>query len=353
MTQVGVVTDREIPRNMRVGVLYEPKVFRVEDREVPEPGPNEVLVKVGSVGICGSDVHYYEHGRIANHVVRAPMILGHEAGGRIVSVGPGVEPARLGERVAIEPGVPCRRCHQCKEGRYNLCAEMRFFATPPVDGAFAEYVTIAADFAHPVPDSMSDDAAGLMEPLSVALWACGRVHVGPGSRVLISGAGPIGLLNLQVARALGATEVVLSDVSPERLEAAVRYGAQQVLDARTESTADLDPEFDSFIECSGAEEAVRQGIHAVRAGGRITLVGMGADDFALPVGVIQIREMTVMGSCRYANTYPTGIALAARGLVDLDSMVSARFGLEDAEEALNRSGNPNVLKLIVRPGDMP
>ena len=217
------------------------------------------MIQIGSVGICGSDVHYYQHGRIAEYVVREPLVLGHEAGGRIVAVGAGVDPARIGERVALEPGVPCRVCRECKAGRYNLCRDVRFFATPPIDGTFAEYVALEADFAHPIPDSLSDDAAGLIEPLSVAVWACAKAGVGAGSRVLISGAGPIGIMNVQVARALGATEVVVSDVAPARLAAARTFGATRTLDARTENAVDAGIEVDAYIDCSGAPPAINAG----------------------------------------------------------------------------------------------
>lgn len=350
MTPSEVISSIEpLPAMMRVNVLYEPGLMKVEDRPVPEPRSNEVLVEVRSVGVCGSDAHYYRHGRIAHHIVQKPLVLGHEAGGRIVTVGPDVDPARLGERVAIEPGVPCRVCDQCKSGHYNLCNDMVFFATPPVDGAFAQYVVIAADMAHRVPDAVSDDAAGLMEPLSVAIWACEKADVGPASRVLIAGAGPIGLVNLQVARARGATNVIVSDVSLTRLEAARRFGAKRVIDAGSQRLDDLGEEVDSFIDCSGAEAAVQQGIRAVRAGGRVVLIGMGRDELVLPVGVIQVREILLTGTCRYANTYRVAIALVAQGLVDLDGMVTGRFGLDQAEDALNQDRDPAALKVVVEP----
>lgn len=339
-----------VPVTMRVSVLRAAGDIAIEERAVPQPGDGEVLVQIGSVGICGSDVHYYRHGRIAEYVVLEPMILGHEAGGRVVAVGAGVPTDRVGERVALEPGIPDRTCRECKEGRYNLCPQVRFFATPPIDGTFAEYVTIPADFAHPIPDSISDDGAGLIEPLSVGVWACGKVQVGPGTRVLITGAGPIGLMNVQVARAMGATDIIVSDIEPAKLEVATRLGATRVLDARTENAAELGLEVDAFIECSGAQIAVQQGIRAVRPAGHIVLVGMGADEISLPIGLIQGRELVITGTFRYANTYPTAIALAARGLIDLDSMVTGHFTLDDAEIALNQDRNPTAIKTVVRPG---
>ena len=347
----STATVPTVPADMRVSVLVQAGEVRAETRAVPTPAAGEVLVQIGSVGICGSDVHYYRHGRIAEYVVRQPLVLGHEAGGRIVAVGEGVESGRIGQRVALEPGVPCRHCRECKHGRYNLCPDVQFFATPPVDGAFAEYVTIAADFAHPIPDSISDDGAGLIEPLSVGVWACAKAEVGAGSKVLISGAGPIGLMNVQVAKALGATEIVISDIADDRLDLARRFGATRTLNARTENAADLGVEVDAFIDCSGAEVAVRQGIRAVRPAGRVVLVGMGADDISLPVGLIQGRELVITGTFRYANTYPTAIDLAASGLIDLDGMVTGHFGLEQAEQALALGTTAGSIKVIVRPGE--
>lgn len=334
---------------MGVSVLRGVGDVVVEERPVPRPRDDEVLVRVGSVGVCGSDVHYFRHGRIGEYVVRAPLVLGHEAGGVVVGVGGSVSPDRLGERVAIEPGVPCRRCRECTTGHYNLCRDVRFFATPPVDGAFAGYVTVAADFAHPVPDSLSDDAAGLVEPLAVAVWACRRADVGLGSRVLVAGAGPVGLLTAAVARAAGALDVVVTDVRPERLDAATAAGATRVLDARTEAPADIGVEVDAFVDCSGAQAAVSAGVRAVRPAGDVVLVGMGADDVVLPLGLLQGNELRVTGGFRYAHAYPTAIALAASGLVDLDALVTATFGLDDVVAALEASEDPRSTKVVVRP----
>ncbi len=343
--------NEPVTPTMRASVLREAGVLNVEERPVPVAGPGEVLVAVGSVGVCGSDVHYYRHGRIAEYVVHEPLVLGHEAGGRVVAVGDGVDAHRVGQRVALEPGVPCRTCRECKAGRYNLCREVRFFATPPVDGAFAEYVVIPGDFAHPVPDTVSDDGAALIEPLSVGVWACSKAAVGAGSRVLVTGAGPVGLMVAQVARAMGATEVVVTDLAPQRRRVASKFGATQVLDPRIEDPVELGPEVDALVDCSGAEPAVRQGIRAVRPSGHVVLVGMGADDLSLPVGLVQGRELTVTGTFRYANTYPTAIALAASGRVELDAMVTGHFGLDEVEEALTApERDPDSIKVVVRPG---
>ncbi|MEP6463615.1 MAG: NAD(P)-dependent alcohol dehydrogenase [Frankiaceae bacterium] len=332
-------------------VLHGVADVRLENRAVPKPGPREVLVEVRSVGVCGSDVHYYEHGRIGDFVVDSPLVLGHEASGAVVGVGSDAHRLSLGQRVALEPGVPCLHCEQCRSGRYNLCPDVRFFATPPFDGAFAAYVTIHEDFAFAVPDSMTDDAAALIEPLSVGVWANRKAAVVPGDRVLVTGAGPIGLLAMQVARCFGAQDVTITDVNPYRLDVALRTGATRALDVRQTPLAEAGVTADVLLECSGAPAVIADGIRALRPAGRAVLVGMGGDEVPLPLATVQSRELTITGTFRYANTYPAAIALAAAGRVDLDALVTGHFSLLDAEEALRASRyDDRTIKAIVTPG---
>ncbi|MDX6504978.1 MAG: L-iditol 2-dehydrogenase, partial [Gaiellaceae bacterium] len=223
-----------------VAVLYEPGDVRIEQRPVPAPADREVLVEVRTVGVCGSDVHYYEHGRIGSYVVERPLVLGHEVAGVVVERGARAQRHPVGQRVALEPGVPCGSCEECRLGRYNLCTDVRFFATPPVDGAFADFVTIHEDFAFALPDGMSDDVGALMEPLSVGIWACRKAGVTAGDRVLVTGAGPIGLLAMQVAKAFGATDVAISDVNEHRLAVAERMGATRILHAGRDVPGEVD-----------------------------------------------------------------------------------------------------------------
>lgn len=343
--------SEQLPDTMRAAVLHRAGELSVEQRPLPVPGPDEVLVEVGAVGVCGSDAHYFQHGRIGGFVVREPLVLGHESAGRIVATGPRVPGGRIGQRVSVEPGVPCRRCHECRHGRYNLCPDVRFFGTPPVDGAFCQYVTVPADFAHPVPDSMSDEAAALIEPLSVGVWAARRAGVAPGSRVLVAGAGPIGLVTAQMSGVFGAREVVVSDPSPHRREAALRFGATAVIDGSggDGSGNDGGDGFDAFIDCSGAAAAVVAGVRAVRRAGTVVLVGMGADEVALPVDVLQRRELHLTGTFRYANTWPLAIDLVSRGRVDVDGLVTARLPLERVVEPLSGTDPRHGIKSVVFP----
>jgi L-iditol 2-dehydrogenase len=232
-------------------------------------------------------------------------------------------------------------------GRYNLCPDVVFFATPPVDGAFADYAVIHEDFAFALPDSLSDDVGALMEPLSVAIWACRKAGVTAGDRVLVTGAGPIGLLVMQVAVAFGATQVEISDVNETRLALAARTGATRTLvSGRDEpSIADV------LIECSGHPAAVAAGIGAVRPAGVAVLVGLGPHETGeLPLAKIQTQEIWVTGTFRYANTYPTAIALAANGRVDLEAIITGHYELDSTEDAL-RIGreDPGSVKVMIHP----
>ncbi|MEV0600090.1 NAD(P)-dependent alcohol dehydrogenase [Streptomyces sp. NPDC050315] len=340
----------DLPETMRAAVLVAPKQLEIQERPVPRPGHGQVLVRVEAVGVCGSDVHYYEHGRIGDFIVRSPMVLGHEPGGTVVALGPGARRHTLGQPVSIEPGVPCGRCAQCRQGRYNLCPDVSFYATPPVDGALCEYVAVDEDFAHPVPESLGTEGAALLEPLSVGVWAARKARIAPGARVLVTGAGPIGLVALQSARAFGASEVVVTDVAPQRLAVARELGATATVDARRTRLADTGYEPDVLLECSGAPAAAEEGLRALGRAGRAVLVGMGGDTIPLPLAHVQNFEIEVTGTFRYANTWPTAISLAASGEVDLARLVTHRYGLEDSGVALTAgAADPAAIKAVVRP----
>jgi L-iditol 2-dehydrogenase len=336
----------------RAAVMHGTHDVRLEDVPVPEPGKDEVLVEIKAVGVCGSDVHYYEEGRIGSFVVEEPLILGHESMGTVVALGDNASKHEIGDRVTLEPGVPDGTCRECRAGRYNLCPNVRFFATPPIDGAFTNYVSINEDFAFSLPDGLSDNAGALMEPLSVGIWACKKGRVTAGDHVLVTGAGPIGLLAMQVAFAQGATEVTLTDVADERLEIARRLGATRTLNVAEEPLVEAGIEADVLIECSGNERALGDGIHCLRPAGIAVVVGMGPnEETSVPLSFIQTSEIMLTGTFRYANTYPTAIDLAATGKVDLDAMVTSRYGLPDTAEALQASGkDPANVKPMVIPG---
>ncbi|TDO89885.1 NAD(P)-dependent alcohol dehydrogenase [Enemella evansiae] len=341
--------NSEIPDagTMAASVLQPDLTVSVEERQMPVPDPDQVLVRIEAVGVCGSDVHYYRHGRIGGFVVDGPIVLGHESAGTIVAVGSGVDPARVGERVSIEPQRSCRVCEWCKRGEYNLCPQIEFYATPPIDGVFADYGLIQSDFAHTIPDDMSMESGALLEPLSCGIAAVRKAGIEPGSSVLITGCGPIGIICAQAAKAYGASEVVMTDLLAERREIALRFGATRVVDPAAEQVPDAS--FDAFIDATGALPAVRSGIAAVKPGGCAVLVGMGDDDMNLPVSTITAREINLTGIFRYNNTWPAAIAMVQQGTVDLDSLVTGRFGLAEVQHALDIDNQPDVLKSIVEP----
>jgi len=344
-----MTTTTNLPETMTASVLTGVKALAVQEMPLPPVADDEVLMRIAAIGVCGSDTHYYRHGRIGDFVVDGPLILGHECSGTIVAVGSDVPDTRVGERVAIEPQRNCRRCRECRAGRYNLCPNMEFYATPPIDGAFAEYAVIRSEFAHPVPDSLSDEAAALLEPLSVAITTMRKAGIVPGSSILIAGAGPIGIICAQTAKAFGAAEIIVTDLVAERRERAVHYGATRTIDPREVDIASAGLDVNAFVDASGSPRAVFDGIKAVRPAGTAVLVGLGSPEMNLPIEHIQNLEITVTGIFRYTDTWPAAIHLVASGQVDLDSLVTGRFDLDHAAAALESDADPDSLKSIVYP----
>ena len=337
----------------RAAVLHGVEDLRLDERPVPAPSAGEVLIAVGAVGICGSDVHYLQHGRIGSFVVDAPMVLGHESGGTVVGVGAAVTSLQVGDRVAIEPGVPCRRCTFCKIGRYNLCADVHFLATPPIDGSMASFIVHAADFCYRLPDSIELEEAAMLEPLSVGIHACRRGGVVVGSKVLVTGAGPIGLTSLMAARAAGADYVAVSDPVEGRLAYASRAGADATANATivgaVRNLAEAVGGFDVAIDCSGAESAVSDAIFATRSGGKVVLVGLGSEELTLPIVESATREVDLLGVFRYANTYPTALSMVASRRVDVASLITDRYPLAEVHEAFQVAGatGDTTIKVMV------
>jgi len=313
------------------------------------------------VGICGSDVHYWTNGRIGDFIVKAPMVLGHEAAGVVSEVGEGVNHLKPGDRVAIEPGVPCRACDFCKSGRYNLCLDIVFCATPPVHGNLCHYYTHAADFCYKLPDHMTMEEGALLEPLSVAVHACRRAGVGIGKTVLVCGAGPIGLVCLLTAKAMGATQVIITDISAGRLEVAKSLGADHTVlvgkeDAEVLASqigAKLGSPPDITIECSGAESSIRLGIFATKSGGILVLVGLGPAEIKIPIVNAAVREVDIRGIFRYANCYPVALDLVASGRVNVKPLVTHRFKLEETVQAFEtaRTGAGGAIKVMISCSD--
>ncbi|MFS6530450.1 NAD(P)-dependent alcohol dehydrogenase [Microbacterium aurugineum] len=339
-----------VPSTMYASVLTGPKRVELESRPVPSPGEGGVLIKVTAVGVCGSDTHFFESDAVGDIVVRDHVVLGHETAGEIVAVGAGVDASRVGTRVAVEPQTPCRACRFCKRGAYHLCPSIRFFGAWPVDGSFAEFVIVDADFAHEIPSAMTDEQAALAEPVSVAIHAARRAGVTAGARVLITGAGPIGVLTAQVAKSFGAVEVVISDPIAKRRDFARARGADEVIDSAGDGLARFDQYFDIYIDASGSAQAIRAALPTIVRGGIAVLVGMGGNQLDVPVAMLQHREITLTGTFRYVNTWPTAIDLISRGIVDTSGIVTGRYGLDGVEDALMKAKtDPEAIKTMIIP----
>jgi L-iditol 2-dehydrogenase len=344
---------------MLAAVLHKAHDLRMEQVAKPTvQGPDDVLIRIGAVGVCGSDVHFLERGRIGNFVVEQPVILGHEAGGTVVEVGSAVKQFRSGDRVAIEPGRSCRKCEFCHRGEYNLCQEMIFLAAPPVHGAFCEYLVWPADFLFALPDNVSLEEGAMCEPLSVGMWAASRAKVTPGDSVAVLGAGPIGLTALQAAAYFGATTIIVTDFVQFRLDAARRLGATHTVNLgeadAVEAIMDLTGGrgVDVSFECAGAIPSTQQCIHITRAGGTVQLVGMpSVDSFELPVYDMIGKELNVGGLFRYRNCYPPSIAGIASGRIDVKSLITHRYPLAECPEAMAfaRDEKQQALKVVVCP----
>ncbi|KDQ58471.1 hypothetical protein JAAARDRAFT_206389 [Jaapia argillacea MUCL 33604] len=343
-------------------VLHGPKDLRVEDRTLWPPRYNEAQVAVVATGLCGSDLHYYMHGRNGDFAVQAPMVLGHEAAGVVTAVGPGVRNVVPGQRVAIEAGIMCNNCTYCSKGRYNLCKGMRFCSSaktfPHLDGTLQSRMNHPASVLHPLPDNCSFELGALAEPLSVLLHASRRADLTSGQSVLVFGVGAIGLLACALAKSLGASRVCAIDINRARLEFANSQGfAQQVYclppSDRAKTSEDqlrrakenaqvalsefcMQDGFDVVFECTGAEPCIQMAIHAATTGGKVMLVGMGSRNVMLPLSAAATREVDIHGSFRYANTYPTALALLASGkLKNVEKLVTHRFPLEQSATAFD------------------
>lgn len=331
----------------------------MEIREVPMPAPkdHEILVKLEYVGICGSDVHYYEYGRIGDFVVNGDFILGHECAGIVVKAGKGVKNLREGDRVALEPGVTCGQCEFCKTGRYNLCPDVEFLATPPYQGCFENYIAYPENMAFKLPDGVSTKEGALIEPLAVGLEAAAQGGVTLGSSVVILGAGCIGLTTLLACRAHGATDITVVDVIGKRLDKAMELGATRVINAAGEDAVAAYKALaggegaDVVIETAGAVKTTQQTPFLVKRGGVIVLVGMAPQDeiefnFAKLMG--EVAEIKTI--FRYKNLFPTAIKAVSQDLIDISKIVTHEFDFNDIAHAfdVNMHQKDDVVKAVIK-----
>lgn len=331
---------------MKVAVMTDIRKIEIEKRNVPIPKDNEVLVKLEYVGICGSDMHYYENGRIGNYVVVPPFVLGHEPGGVIVTVGKAVQHLKVGDKVALEPGKTCGHCAFCRSGRYNLCPDVVFFATPPVDGVFQEYVAHEADLCFKLPETLSTLEGALIEPLAVGFHAAMQGNALVGDTALVTGAGCIGLVTMMALKAMGVANVYVVDLVEKRLQKARELGADGVINAKEQ---DVIQEIikrtngagcDVAIETAGTQVTTEQTVHAVKKGGTVVLVGYTkSGEVTLPLGVVLDKEITFKTVFRYRHIYPLAIAAVAAGKVNLKGIVTDIFELDELQTAMDYNVN--------------
>jgi len=330
--------------------LHDVRDLRVHTEAAPIPeGRFNTLLKISSIGICGSDLHWFDEAGIGDAKLKRPLVLGHEFAA-VVESGP-----LKGKRVAVDPAIPCGLCEMCLAGHSNLCEHTIFSGHGTQDGAFREYMAWPEENLHTLPDSVSDDDGALLEPLGVAIHAVDLAHLKTGMSVGIFGAGSIGLLSLQVARASGATDLYVTDRRQHRLDAAEEFGAQHTYvanDDRTESQAILADTnkrgVDVAIECAGDNAAVESAFAAVKPGGTVVLVGIPSDDrTAFTASVARRKGLTIKMSRRMKRVYPRAIALVQRGLVNVSALVSQRFNLADTQQAFEAAERREGLKIVV------
>jgi L-idonate 5-dehydrogenase len=345
---------------MKAAVLHGAKDIRIEPYREPVLHPGMVLLRTRRVGICGTDLHYYEHGYNATFVPDRPFILGHEFTAEVAAVAADVATVKTGQRVTVNPARSCGFCAYCKSGQINLCRGTIMLGsastTPPTDGALAEYVTVRADQCHLLPADMDDGVGAMMEPLSVALHAVKRAGSVSGKRVLVTGGGTIGLLAAMTARAFGAIPVAVSDIVAARRKKAFELGVDAVLDPAAHDLQQQVREltglgFDTVFEASGAPAALRAAFDLVRPGGTIVQIGtVGTADIPLPVNELMVREINFRGSMRYGDTFDEAIRLVAGGRIDVSSLINHVFALEDAVKALHFAADKSIaLKVQIQP----
>lgn len=341
---------------MRSLRLHGPCDLRMHDEPVPVPGRGEVLIEVKSVGICASDLHYYRDGRIGTTVLIDPLVLGHEASGVMVALGEGVTGLQVGDRVAIEPAMPCMKCDYCLSGHYNVCPGIPFMGTPPTDGALRDYIAWPASLAVRVPDRLTFDEIAMLEPMAIGVHAVELARPSPGDGVVILGAGGVGLSVLQAAKAAGVKSLIVIEPVEARRDFALKLGASEVIGPSASN-----PEIevarltggrgaDIVFECTGEEEAVRESCRIARPLGKVVVLGIPTgDDYPFDASSARRKQLTAIFVRRSNQTVEKSVELVTEGRVDIASYSTHHFALEAAAEAveLAMSKTDGVLRAVV------
>ena len=342
---------------VRALVLERQHELKLRDIDLPmDVGPGMVKIRIHTVGVCGSDVHYYTHGKIGPFVVNAPMVLGHEAAGTVVEVGAGVTNLKVGDRVCMEPGVPDPNSRASRLGMYNVDPAVSFWATPPIHGVLTPHVVHPANYTFKLPDNVSFAEGALVEPFAVGMQAATKARITPGDTAVVIGAGPIGTMVALAALAGGCARVIIADLAQPKLDIAARYQGVipvNVKDRNLKEEVDRLTEnwgADVVFECSGSPRAWQGIAELPRPGGTIVVVGLPVDPVAFDIATLSVKEITIASVFRYAHQYDRAIALMASGRVDLKPLISETFGFEDSIKAFDRAveGRPADVKLQIR-----
>lgn len=340
---------------MKTLVLELPGVLKVETRDRPEPGPGEVRVRIAFGGICGSDLHYYLHGGFGTVRMREPMVLGHEISGTVDAVGAGVTNVSPGQLVAVNPSNPCGSCPNCKDGASRFCDDMRFMGSamrnPPVQGGFREYITCTAAQAVPY-DGDNIEEAALAEPLAVCLHAVAQAPGIRGGRVLITGMGPIGALCVLASRHAGAAEIIVTDITDAPFDLARRLGADRTINVTAPGALDAETagrgNIDVTLECSGHHSAIANALAATRPRGTVVQVGMLPATVEVPLNAVVTKELNFRGTFRFDAEFDRAVGLIASREIDIRPLISARFPLEQGEEAFATAQDRNkAMKVLL------
>jgi L-iditol 2-dehydrogenase len=332
---------------MIAAFLESPGKLSIKEIDKPDCGNGDALVKIRATGICGSDLHYFKEGKIGTNVVREPHILGHECSGEVVAVGAEVDHLKSGDRVTIEPGVPCLKCELCLTGSYNLCNEMKFLGAPPNHGTFREFISHKGLFIHKLPNNISFAEGTFVEPLAVGYNAVSKAGLRPGAKVLITGSGPIGIACMMLCRIAGAGHVTNTDINDYRLDIAGRLGSDRTINVRKLETPSN--EFDCVIEATGESEVYPTLVQSVKKKGRVVIVGMSNSVSRVDFTALMRKEVTIFTVYRYANFYQPVLKLLDLGKIDVKCMVSHQFSLKAIMKAFKIADNPaeNKMKIIV------
>lgn len=342
---------------MKVSIMTGIRELDFVERDIPSLSENQVLVKIHYVGICGSDIHYYEYGRIEDYIVKTPFVLGHEAAGEVVEIGAAVKNLHIGDLVALEPGIPCGHCEFCREGKYNLCPDVEFFATPPIDGVFQEYVAHEASFCFKLPKKVNTLEGALIEPLAVGFHAANQCDAHVGQTAIVFGAGCIGLVTMMALKARGVSRIFLVDILSKRLDKAMELGATAKVNSSAQDVVKVIKDMtdsngcDIAIDTAGTDTTITQAIQVVKKGATVVLVGYsktGTVNF--PLNLALNKEINVKTIFRYRHIFPMAIDAVASEKINLKGIVTNIFNFNDIQNAMDKSidQKSSIVKAVIK-----